>query len=119
MFSYTRVVFVVRPDGKEEVVEVDAIPVLYQRTSQTGFYTYRFGSVERQFAVNLLDRAESQVNSRFSPTVFEEPVDGTGRRSDQSLKAKKDIWIYFVIGMLLLALGEWFFWLREKQRGQI
>ncbi len=54
------------PSGLEEKVRQISRVLAFTNTLEVGFYTFKGGSIEGQFAVNLFSEAESQINSSFS-----------------------------------------------------
>ena len=54
------------PSGLKEKVRQTSRVLAFSNTLEVGFYTFKGGGIEGQFAVNLFSEAESQINSSFS-----------------------------------------------------
>jgi len=59
---------ITRPSGKKEMLASGG-SLVFADTLEAGFYSFKDRQREGQFAVNLLDEAESQIVSRLNPSA--------------------------------------------------
>ena len=86
------------PGRNRTVLAADANPLPFADTFETGFYSYKTGAREGQFAVNLFDDAESDIRSRVkSPAPPEQSGQGTGERA-------RHLWPY-LLALIALVLA--------------
>ena len=88
------------PSGKTERFASRAGPLIFADTLQTGFYRFRSGGREGQFAVNLLDEEESQI----VPRVSLEAGAKHGEQGGSALEGGFPLWPA-LLGLVLLILG--------------
>ena len=103
-------VVVTLPDG--EIVETSTIgngEFVFADTFQQGVYHAKYGTNEISFCVNLLDAAESAIESRDVLKL------GKYGRVEATLQldADKELWRWFAIICLLLLVFEWWFYHRR------
>ncbi|MBA7676707.1 hypothetical protein ES703_84951 [subsurface metagenome] len=101
---------VTKPDGSVASFRAEENPCSFQDTSQVGFYTVKTGTTEWDFAVNILSREESDINSRFRLSL-------PGQDSEPSVlgsEIKMPVWSYFMLLALIILLLDWYFWIRER-----
>ena len=103
-------VIVTLPDG--EIVETSTIgngEFVFADTFQQGVYHAKYGTNEISFCVNLLDAAESAIESRDVLKL------GKYGRVEATLQldADKELWRWFAITCLLLLVFEWWFYHRR------
>ena len=103
-------VVVTLPDG--EIVETSTMgngEFVFADTFQQGVYHAKYGTNEISFCVNLLDAAESAIESR---DVLKFGKYGRVEATLQ-LDADKELWRWFAITCLLLLVFEWWFYHRR------
>ena len=98
------------PDG--EIVETSTMgngEFVFADTFQQGVYHAKYGTNEISFCVNLLDAAESAIESRDVLKL------GKYGRVEATLQldADKELWRWFAITCLLLLVFEWWFYHRR------
>ena len=103
-------VVVTLPDG--EIVETSTMgngEFVFADTFQQGVYHTKYGTNEISFCVNLLDAAESAIESRDVLKL------GKYGRVEATLQldADKELWRWFAIICLLLLVFEWWFYHRR------
>lgn len=103
-------VIVTLPDG--EIVETSTMgngEFVFADTFQQGVYHAKYGTNEISFCVNLLDAAESAIESRDVLKL------GKYGRVEATLQldADKELWRWFAITCLLLLVFEWWFYHRR------
>lgn len=103
-------VVVTLPDG--EIVETSTMgngEFVFADTFQQGVYHAKYGTNEISFCVNLLDAAESAIESRDVLKL------GKYGRVEATLQldADKELWRWFAITCLLLLVFEWWFYHRR------
>ena len=103
-------VVVTLPDG--EIVETSTMgngEFVFADTFQQGVYHAKYGTNEISFCVNLLDAAESAIESRDVLKL------GKYGRVEATLQldADKELWRWFAIICLLLLVFEWWFYHRR------
>ena len=103
-------VLVTLPDG--EIVETSTMgngEFVFADTFQQGVYHAKYGTNEISFCVNLLDAAESAIESRDVLKL------GKYGRVEATLQldADKELWRWFAITCLLLLVFEWWFYHRR------
>ena len=71
------------PARNRTVLAADANPLPFADTFETGFYSYKAGAREGQFAVNLFDDAESDIRPRVKSAApaEQQSAPGTGERA--------------------------------------
>ena len=103
-------VVVTLPDG--EIVETSTMgngEFVFADTFQQGVYHAKYGTNEISFCVNLLDAAESAIESRDVLKFGK-----YGRvEATLPLDADKELWRWFAITCLLLLVFEWWFYHRR------
>ena len=102
-------VVVTLPDG--EIVETSTMEngeFVFADTFQQGVYHAKYGTNEISFCVNLLDAAESAIESRDVLKLGKYGVEAT-----LQLDADKELWRWFAITCLLLLVFEWWFYHRR------
>jgi Ca-activated chloride channel family protein len=101
---------ITRPDGVADTVPLDAArPVYYSATEQTGIYAFAVGSETVTRAVNLLDRAESNI--RPADTV--QLGRGTVQAEAGQLIVNKELWPWFAAAALAVLMLEWWIYCRR------
>ena len=110
MAEETSVVKVTLPDG--EKVTMSTMPngeLIFADTFQQGLYHVNSGTNEIKFCVNLLDSAESDVQTRDVLKL------GQYGRVEATMKvdSDKELWRWFAMLCLLLIMFEWWFYHRR------
>jgi hypothetical protein len=81
----------------------------YGETNQVGIYRVAWnGTMQRTFAVNLLDPEESNIEPRTAIHIGPRAVEGTRERSQP-----RELWKWFVLAALALLLTEWYIYNRR------
>jgi hypothetical protein len=105
---------VLAPEGRWETYAVQTNPFLYTATRRVGLYKVAEGEKRRYFAVNLADEAESDIRT---PEVKPQAPEGTApAEAPTSIPValrEQPLWLFFLLGIPLLVLADWFFWLKE------
>jgi hypothetical protein len=91
------------PSGRARTAAVDRSPLAIKDTGASGLYTVEGKGFRAQFAVNMLNREESNTKPRAEITMAGEPV--TGARG--AVVSNRDLWRWFVIAALCLIALEW------------
>ena len=106
-------VLVSRPDGSTESFRTTNGLALITGLDSVGFYTVRRGGERggrtEEFAVNLLDPAESDLAPRFTPWESEPDTE------DEERRGYRPLWRLLAFAALLLLLAEWAAWMRGKR----
>lgn len=101
---------VLAPSGKSYTLNRGArADFLFDRIDRVGVYEVRRdGELQRQFAVNLLDPRESDLEPRAEFQVGAEKVaaDATGRQA-------RDLWKVLAVVAFVLLLAEWYVYTRR------
>ena len=85
---------------------------VFTRTDSSGVYEVSdpaSGSVDQLFAVNLLDRTESDLSVKSELNLGYEKVDGTYSTAE----ARKDYWTWLILAALVVISIEWFIYNRR------
>jgi len=101
--------FLTKPDGSTEALETLEGRLSIQDTQQVGFYQVGSGKSRYQFAVNLLSGSESDIRPRF--------LQGAGSSGETEVGTRKQpvpVWPLLAAVAILLLLGEWYLWLRNR-----
>ena len=97
---------VMSPSGKKEMLRFTAHPLVFADTLEAGFYTFRSKGREGQFAANLFDEAESQINPGVN--LIPDGVAGKGKENAEKLAAAFALWPHLLVGALVLLALEAF-----------
>ncbi len=101
------------PSGKKTTIKARADnSFVFTRTQKSGVYeVYEKGAseFEQLFAVNLLDRLESDLTVRDKLNIGYEEVVGTSKLEP----ARKDFWPWLVIAALIFISIEWYIYNRR------
>jgi hypothetical protein len=90
-----------RESGKE---------LVYGPPNLVGLYEAAWnGTVGYRFAVNLFDPQESQIEPRDELQIGEEQIE----RSEEPVKRRQELWLWFVLAALGILLLEWFIYNRR------
>ena len=84
------------PSNKQERLRPVANPLPYSGTFEAGFYSFRAGNRESEFAVNLLSQSESDIRPRLDVSKLE--------RRDEGGAARRETRGYLLWPFLLLAV---------------
>jgi len=102
---------VATPSGKWYRYPFQSNPFEYVNTREVGIYTVEEGEKWRYFAVNLVDESESDIRVPvIEPPARERPEPSKA----EPVAAEMDLWVFFVISVLLVLVLEWFFWLKSR-----
>jgi hypothetical protein len=101
---------VIAPDGSKQTLRRGSRPEFtYGATERVGIYQVAWeGTVQRRFAVNLLDSDESNLQPRTSLSLGEEKIDA-GVMPGQP----RELWRWVVLAALVLLLLEWYVYNRR------
>jgi hypothetical protein len=91
------------PSGDRERLEVTANPVIFGNTLAAGIHTWKSGSREGRFAVNLFDEEESDIRSRAGAAAEAAPATGPNDR-DAVTDAGLSLWP-LLLGFVLVLLA--------------
>ncbi|MBI2988393.1 MAG: VWA domain-containing protein [Deltaproteobacteria bacterium] len=100
---------VLSPSGRREILKAASNPLPFTDTSEAGFYTFKTGSREGEFAVNLLSESESQI----SPRVHAQEAAGEKGETGERAEARLSLWPFFLVAVFALLLLEGFLALRS------
>ena len=116
------------PDGAEVLMRLPSTEALvlrakgssmrFEDTAQAGYYRYSVNGVAQHFAVNGIDRHESDIRPR-APVA--PPVDGPNPSSDvldadtDAAHAARALWPYLLLAGLLLLSLEWMVHIRVRE----
>jgi hypothetical protein len=105
-----REVEVEAPGGQVERVQRGLRAIFaYGPAPRVGIYQVRWdGRVQRSFAVNLLDSAESDLTPRSSIDIGDERIAAGATRA-----TPRDVWKWVALAALLLLLVEWYIYNRR------
>jgi len=108
-----RVATVILPDGQEEKLPPsDAAELFFNRTDQLGIYEVRIeGRPSRQFAVNLFNPRESDVQVDPETKINIGNVEVTA--SDSGRRVRRDIWKWLLLAALVVLIVEWMLYLHR------
>ena len=98
------------PDGKPETLERKGRPDFsFGNTERVGVYEVRWdGKPQRDFAVNLLDADESNIEPRMEIQIGQDSI-----TAGQSRGTPYDTWKWVALGALGLLLLEWYIYNRR------
>lgn len=100
-------VAVINPAGERTELVRDRRDTLhYSLTDRVGIYTVEDGDRRRQFAVNLLDPAESDVRPRAEKSIQLGYTKVTA--AEKWRPGKRELWKWLVLGALVLVVVEWY-----------
>jgi hypothetical protein len=105
--------FVTDPDGKETLLAHEERDLRtdfsFDKTDRLGVYQVRWeDTTERPFAVNLLDREESNIEPRPAFHVGSVTIGNT-----REIGQPREVWKYFALLALLVLLLEWYIYNRR------
>ena len=80
----------------------------YGATDRVGIYQVKGNDLDRSFAVNLLDSAESRIEPNPAVQIGSEKV-VTGEERSQP----REIWKWFALIALIVLLAEWYIYNRR------
>jgi hypothetical protein len=100
-------VTVTNPAGERtELVRDRRDQLHYSLTDQVGIYRVDDGPRQRQFAVNLLDSAESDIRPRPEKSI---QLGYTKVAAEQKWQpGRREVWKWLVLGALVLVVVEWY-----------
>ncbi len=94
------------PSGLTEKIREISRNLDFPNTLEAGFYTFKGGNIEGQFAVNLFSEAESQIRSSFS---LPSKATASGvRGGGEKIKVGFSLWPYLLFLVFLLLAVEGF-----------
>src|SRR5262249_9226202 len=98
------------PGGKGEALKRGTRPDFsFGDTERVGVYTVRWdGKPQRDFAVNLLDADESNIDPRTEIQIGQDSI-----KSGQERGTPRDTWKWVALGALGLLLLEWYIYNRR------
>jgi len=99
-----------RPDGTTETVAAATSPYLYENTDTVGVYTAAGSDMEESFAVNLVDREESDIRPRFE---IDAPRPAEAAAEADTAKSRRPFAFVFLLLSLGILLAEGIHWLRR------
>jgi len=99
-----------RPDGTTETVAPPSSPYLYENTDTVGIYTAVGSEMEESFAVNLVDRKESDIRPRFQ---IEAARPAEAPEETDTAKSRRPFAFVFLLLCLAILLAEGVHWLRR------
>lgn len=103
-------VTVTRPDGATTSVSLAANGTsFYGETETAGIYQVRYGDVEEDHAVNLLNRGESSIAPADAVALGAGEVTAVTRQDTQN----RELWPWFVIAALGVLMAEWWIYSRR------
>jgi hypothetical protein len=112
LFPYAEI-DVVNPKNNKLSLKANAdTTFLFSQTDQSGIYEVRekgSDEVDQMFAVNLLDRLESDLGVRDELALGYEKVEG----KVSSEPARKDYWTLLILGALVVISIEWYIYNRR------
>ncbi|MCH6544421.1 MAG: VWA domain-containing protein [Deltaproteobacteria bacterium] len=92
------------PSRQEETLEQTSRTLVFPNTFEVGFYNFKAGESEGQFAVNLFSESESQIRATFTvPPVARTEAVNIGRT-----QRGMSLWPYLLAFVLFLLLAEGF-----------
>ncbi len=100
---------VLSPSGRREILQATSNPLPFTDTLEAGFYSFKTGGREGEFAVNLLSESESQISPRV-------PAQGPlGEKGEKGERAESglSLWPFFLVAVFALLLLEGFLALRS------
>jgi hypothetical protein len=101
---------IVDPAGKSDELQRGSRPdFTFGKTDALGVYQVKWeGQLRRNFAVNLLDAAESDIAPRRIVQIGRDRI-----AAEDSYVQPRDLWKWVVAGALLLLLLEWYIYNRR------
>ncbi len=107
----TEKIVVRRPDGQRDTVPTGGLPIAtYARTRLVGTYeVVPANERERLFAVNLFDDTESRVRPKDEFRIGTNAI----ASSRGEILVNEALWPWFVVGLLIVSLLEWFLYNRR------
>ncbi len=99
------------PSGEDLIYPVEGSKLLFDATSQAGFYRYDSTTGVRQFAVNLGNPSESDLRPRARM-----PQSTSSPGEDGDTEVTLPVWPYLLAAALLLLLIEWGLWCWRPSR---
>ena len=92
------------PSRQEETLEQTSRTLVFPNTFEVGFYNFKAGESQGQFAVNLFSESESQIRATFTaPPVARTEAVNIGRT-----QRGMSLWPYLLAFVLFLLLAEGF-----------
>lgn len=104
-------VTVQNPRGQERTYKVGGNPWVFTDAEQVGVYILRYGDTKRYVTVSLLDEVESDIHPAEALPALEPAPDVA--ELQQAGIVETPLWPYFLLGAVLLLLGEWYVWCRD------
>ncbi len=92
------------PSRQEETLEQTSRTLVFPNTFEVGFYNFKAGESEGQFAVNLFSESESQIQANFTVP----PVARTEAVNIERTQRGMSLWPYLLAFVLFLLLAEGF-----------
>jgi Mg-chelatase subunit ChlD len=96
---------VISPSGVREEMNPRSREMVFSNTTEVGFYTFRDGKGESEFAVNLLSEAESQIRPVLSPSTGASA--GSRKAGESRIKTGFALWpfLLFLVCCLMVLEG--------------
>lgn len=103
-------VMIASPSGEADIFPIASSVYAYTDTAKIGIYRYRAGDIDRHFAVNLNDAAESDITPRQQLANARQPPLVPTQGANVALA----LWPYFAWFALALVLIEWCVWCMRR-----
>ena len=104
-----RSITITSPSRAEYQFPDDGSTIFFNQTGEVGFYRVQSAGGVRQFAVSLLDEAESDIRPRGHLYLGDEVIEpGT-----TVTRANREIWPWFALLALLVVMLEWYVYHRR------
>lgn len=94
------------PSGRSEMLGIVSNPASFAKTWDVGFYTFKTGNRQGEFAVNLFSEKESRITSQVSLRAQEKMQANKGEA--EGIGEKFSLWPYLLTGVFVLLLVEGF-----------
>ena len=99
------------PQGQQREYSIASNPWVFSDTQHVGVYIVRAGETKHYLSVNLLDATESDINPTTRLPSMTPPAPVSPRHPAGVLETP--LWLYGLLGAVMLLLGEWFIWCRD------
>lgn len=98
------------PDGARESLDLDPTrPSYFARTARTGLYRVSQNGIDRTYAVNLLNAAESAISPADTIMIGRGEVQGVG----EATRENRELWRWLVAAAMTVLVIEW--WLYSRR----
>ena len=99
------------PQGKQRDYSVSGNPWVFTEAQRVGVYIVRAGEAKHYLVVNLLDETESDINpANKLPSFMPSSSNGTPQHAGI---VETPLWLYLLLGAVVVLLGEWHIWCRD------